>query len=251
MHQPNPDGATPAATLVLARDAVDGLEVLVIERAGSMGFAGGAIAFPGGKVDVADRPRLPECLGFGVLDEADALARITAARETFEETGILVSSGPAVAADTRRELRPKSDAHAIAFADLLAHIGHRIEAEEIVPFARWLPPLGLHRRYDTRFYLARMPEGEAHLADGSEAVHARWATPARLLGEADAGAISLLFPTRCNLARLAQFESVAGLLSDATPPPFVQPAIEAGWLTIPDGLGYPYVRERLEMVRRS
>ena len=111
---------------------------------------------------------------------------------------------------------------------------------------------GLHKRFDTRFYLATLPEGEEMLVDGHEAVHARWATPAQLLADADAGRISMLFPTRCNIARLAQFDSVAALLRDQTPPPFVQPDIgEDGWLSIPEGIGYPYRRERLESVRRE
>jgi len=248
---PQPAGATPAATLVLARDGAEGLEVLVIERAGTMGFAGGAIAFPGGKVDALDQPMPPHCLDFETLEAEDAAARVTAARETFEETGILLSEGPRVTAAERAALRPRSDAHEIGFAALLAEIGHRLKAGALRPFARWLPPLGLHRRYDTRFYVARSPAGETHRADGSEAVHARWARPAALLAEAEAGAIALLFPTRCNLARLAQFASVEALLADETPPPFVQPVVEDGWLAIPEGIGYPYVRERLERVRRS
>jgi hypothetical protein len=157
-----------------------------------------------------------------------------------------------VDAGTRARLRPASDRHEIHFSDLLAGIGHRLAATNLVPFARWLPPEGLHKRFDTRFYLALLPDGEEMLADGREAVHARWATPAELLDDADAGRISLLFPTRCNIARLAQFANAAALLADPMPPPFIQPEVSAdGWLTIPEGVGYPYVRERLELARRS
>lgn len=252
MSKPDPTGATPAATVIIARDGPGGLEVLVIERAKGMGFAGGAIAFPGGKVDPTDSPEGAAFAGFAGLEADCATARVTAAREAFEESGILLSTGPAVAAETRARLRPASDRHEIGFAELLDEIGHRLEASLLLPFARWLPPHGLHKRFDTRFYLAALPDGEEMLADGHEAVHARWAAPAALLEEADAGAISLLFPTRCNIARLAQFGDVATLLADPTPAPFVQPDIGAdGWLTIPDDIGYPYWRERLEMVRRA
>jgi 8-oxo-dGTP pyrophosphatase MutT (NUDIX family) len=252
MGTPDSTGTTAAATVVIARDGAEGLEVLAIERAKGMGFAGGAIAFPGGKVDATDSPEGPCFAGFGGLDPIDATGRVTATREAFEESGILLSAGPPVEAGLRRVLRAESDTHAIGFAELLARIGHVLDADVLRPFARWVPPPGLHKRFDTLFFVAALPPGEVMLADGHEAVKAHWARPADLLADADAGRSSLLFPTRCNIARLGQFESVAALLADQTPPPFIQPEISGdGWLTIPDGIGYPYTRERLEMVRRS
>jgi len=257
-------GSNPAilaATVIIARDGDAGLEILVIERAAGMGFAGGAIAFPGGKVDASDAwpeeaadmaARLP---GFDTIAPEEAACRIAAAREAFEETGILLSTGPLVSAETRARLRPLSDQHQLSFAALLHETGHSLPASALQPFSRWLPPEGLHKRFDTRFYLATCPEGEAHQADGTEAVHARWATPARLLAEADAEQISLLFPTRCNLARLAQHANVSALLSDPTPATLVQPAIvesaDGPMLTIPGGIGYPYRQELLHRVRRQ
>lgn len=246
------EGSVAAATVIIARDGASGIEILAIERAKAMGFAGGAIAFPGGKVDDSDHANGPCFTGFDSLHPDDATARVSAAREAFEEAGILLSSGAFVELETRTRLRPASDRHEIAFPDLLASIGHSLSAQTLTPFARWLPPPGLHKRFDTRFYLAALPPGEEMLADGHEAVHARWATAAELLADADAGRISILFPTRCNIARLAQFETVAALLADPTPAPFIQPDIQPdGWLTIPEGLGYPYIRERLETVRRQ
>jgi 8-oxo-dGTP pyrophosphatase MutT (NUDIX family) len=243
---------TAAATVVIARDGARGLEVLAIERAKGMGFAGGAIAFPGGKVDVTDSPEGPCFAGFDALDPIDATGRVTAAREAFEESGILLSAGPPVEAGLRRVLRAESDTHAIGFSALLARIGHVLDADVLRPFARWVPPPGLHRRFDTLFFVAALPPGEVMLADGHEAVKAHWGRPAELLADADAGRSSLLFPTRCNIARLGQFDSVAALLADQTPPPSIQPEIGGdGWLTIPEGIGYPYTRERLESVRRS
>ncbi|WP_448581309.1 NUDIX hydrolase [Thermaurantiacus sp.] len=244
-------GAIPAATLIVGRDGPDGLEVLVIERARGMGFAGGAIAFPGGKVDSTDAPAGAAFRGFEGLSAADAAARVTAARETFEEAGVLLSHGRMVEPAERAQLRPLSNSHALAFAQLLERIGHVLDAAVLKPFARWVPPEGLAKRFDTRFFLAAMPEGEAHAADGTEAVHARWAPPAALLAEAEAGAISLLFPTRCNLARVARFETIADLLADPTPAPFIQPRIEGAWLTIPEGIGYPLTAERWESIRRT
>ena len=252
MNRPDTTGATAAATVIIARDGPQGLEVLAIERAKGMGFAGGAVAFPGGKVDETDTPDGPCFTGFEGLDPVDAIGRVTAAREAFEESGILLSAGPPVDAATRAVLRPESDTHAIGFAELLDRIGHVLHADVLRPFARWLPPPGLHKRFDTLFFVAALPPGETMRADGHEAVKAHWARPSDLLADADAGRSSLLFPTRCNIARLAQFDTVAALLSDPTPPPFIQPDISSdGWLTIPEGIGYPYTRERLDAVRRS
>ncbi len=252
MNRPDPSGATAAATVIIARDSACGLEVLAIERAKGMGFAGGAIAFPGGKVDATDSPEGPAFAGFEGLDPMDATGRVAAAREAFEECGILLSAGPPVDPALRAILRPESDTHAIGFAELLIRIGHVLHAGALRPFARWLPPHGLHKRFDTLFFVAALPDGEVMLADGHEAVKAHWARPADLLADADAGRSSLLFPTRCNIARLAQFETAADLFADPTLPPFVQPDISAdGWLTIPDGIGYPYTRERLENMRRT
>jgi len=212
-------------------------------------------------VDAGDVPAAARFPGFDALDPADAAARIAAAREAFEEAAILLSDGPPVAAATRAALRPRSDRHELSFPDLLAEIDHRLAASCLRPFARWIPPEGLHQRYDTRFYLAALPPGETLSADGHEAVHAPdgreavkafWARPAALLAEADEGAMSLLFPTRCNVARLAAFPSVAALLADETPPPFVQPAVTPdGWIAIPENIGYPWTRERLDKARRA
>ncbi len=255
MNRPEDSDAVAAATVIIARDGDAGLEILMIERAAGMGFAGGAFAFPGGKVDFGDGQTGGALPGFAQLAKADAAGRTAAAREAFEETGILLSSGAPVPSGTRAHLRQQSDQHRIAFADLLASIGHLLPDDALKPFSRWMPPAGLHARFDTRFYLARCPAGEAHQADGTEAVHARWTTPGALLQQADEGAISILFPTRCHLARLALFADVAALMADATPPAFVQPRIEQSddgpVLTIPQGLGYPYTREKLAGLRRQ
>ncbi len=242
----------PAATVIIARDGDSGLEILMIERAPTMGFAGGALAFPGGKVDPADHALTSPALeGFAALEASDAAARIAAAREAFEETGILLSRGPPVPLANRQSLRRLSDQHALSFGDLLARLGHRLAPDRLKPFARWLPPPHLSARFDTAFFVAALPAGETVSADGHEAVSARFARPADLLAAAEAGAAGLLFPTLCNLHRLAGFATVAALLDDETPPPTVSGTLVDGWLTIPEGLGYPVTRQRLQGLRRE
>lgn len=237
----------PAASLIPVRTRPAGtgaLEILMIRRAQSMTFGGGASAFPGGKVDSEDAGAdIAAFPGFAALPPEDATARIAAARELFEECGILLSAGPAVAPDRIAELRRQSAAHALPFARLLADIGHRLDAARFQPFARWVPPEvpGI-ARYDTRFYLVATA-AEPH-ADGGETTRARWATPAAVLSECRAGTLRLLFPTRCNVERLAQYPTAADALADRRAP-VLRSVLKDGFTTIPEGLGFPYTREAL------
>jgi 8-oxo-dGTP pyrophosphatase MutT (NUDIX family) len=225
--------AVPAASLILLREAVGGYEVLLVQRAAAMAFAGGAMVFPGGRVDPEDRLAAAALPGL-----PDAAARIAALRETWEETGI-AAGFPAPA--------PGSVARACVGA-----------AERLVPFARWQPPAGFHhRRFDTRFFLAEAGCEDVPQADGTETVAAFWIAPRAALERVASGAASLLFPTRCLLERLAALPDPAAVRAQALalPPVLIEPAREQHggetWLVIPDGLGYPYRRERLTGTRES
>jgi 8-oxo-dGTP pyrophosphatase MutT (NUDIX family) len=249
------DFATPAATVVLLRDGACGTpEFLMITRAAGMGFAGGAVAFPGGKVDAGDHSAGAVFCGFSTLPAVDAAARVAAARETFEEAGILLSSGPVIAPAARLAMRGRLMRHAIDFAGALASFGHTLAADFAVPFARWVPPAGLHRRFDTLFYLAALPAGEVALADGHETTACAWFTAADALAAHAAGQISLLFPTRCNVERLGQFDSIAALLAHggyADVQPDVMEIDGVAMLTIPEGIGYPITRRPVKEERRG
>ena len=256
------DPAIAAATVVIVRDAGGGWELLLLERHARTAFAGGAMVFPGGRVDpgdavVAADPTL--AVGFAGLDPIDAVARVAAAREAFEEAGILLGSGPATDAAGRAGWRARLNAGTATWRDVLAATGTRLDAATLAPFAHWVPPAAapIARRFDTRFYLARLPAGEVATPDGGEAVAAHWTTPAAALARADAGAIGLVFPTRRNLERLAQYATLAALFAATAARPVVriQPAIETrddgDWLTIPAGCDYPVTEEALVAVRRE
>ncbi len=250
-----------AATLVLLREGPSGLELFMVERARSMGFAGGAMVFPGGKVDESDRALAADAAlapGFAALDPVDAAARIAALRETFEEAGVLVTTGPPVSEASRAAWRRRLVAHEADFAALLAETGHRLDPALLVPFARWCPPAGLeHARFDTLFYLARMPPGETALHDGSESVTSHWIRPADALARADAGLSAIIFPTRRNLERLAAHDVIEALIeaARATPVRLIVPWIEerdgVPHLCIPEDHGYPVTSEALGSVRRG
>ena len=251
--------ASPAATVVILREGAGVPELLLTERHAKLGFAGGAMVFPGGKVDAGDLTIARDAVlatGFEALADTDAAARIAAAREAFEEVGIVLSAGPALDAATVAKWRARfadTDDEAGTYAAFLRATGHRADAARLTPFAHWVPPAGLHRRFDTLFYVAVVPAGTAALIDGTEAVAAHWTTAARACADTEH---TLIFPTRRNLERLAQYASVAALLATLDRPPTrIEPRIVerdgAQWLTIPTDADYPVTEERLEQAMRG
>jgi len=251
-----------AATVVLLRNAAPGIELLLLERHGNTAFAGGAMVFPGGRVDPGDLEVVADpsiATGFAGFDPVDAAARVAAARETFEEADVLLSAGPAIDPGVRRDWRARLNANEAAYGAFLAATGHVLHAAALVPFAHWVPPAAakIARRFDTRFYLATLPQGETVTPDGHEAVTAHWTSAATAVARAEAGEIGLVFPTRRNLERLAQYADLATLLAATRARDVVriEPAMIARdgamWLTIPAGCDYPVTEERLDAVRRE
>jgi 8-oxo-dGTP pyrophosphatase MutT (NUDIX family) len=251
--------AQPAATLVLLREAAGAPEMFMQARAATMGFAAGMMVFPGGKVDAGDvaLAATPMLRGSAV-DAADAAARIAAVRECFEEAGVLLTHGPAIAATEFAAAQPAIAARTLGFADFLARFDQVIDLDALVPFTRWIPPANVaHRRYDTRFYLARCPDGAEAGHDGNEATTSCWISAAEALARADRREAEVIFPTRRNLERLAQFTSIAALIDHArtTPLVTVQPEVrmldDGQYLCIPEGIGYPVTREALTSALRG
>lgn len=231
--------AIPAATLVVLRDRPGGPEVLMVERGATLAFAGGALVFPGGRIDAGDH-----AIARAIGGEPDNVAaRIAAVRETIEEVGLAIGIEPALARhrDALLAGEPAETLLPAAAFDL----------DALVYFARWLP-LGLsHRIFDTRFYLA--PGDGEPIADGEENTRAFWTRPADVL----AGNGRIIFPTRRNLERLATYESVEGALADArarpvrTVTPWVEDRGGVPHLCIPDDLGYPVTAEPMASAERA
>ncbi|GAA4812871.1 NUDIX domain-containing protein [Actinomycetospora chlora] len=209
-----------ASTVILVRDgaAGDSAEVFLLERAGEMAFAGGVSVFPGGGLDEADRTALPEGLVDGpaaaqaattwATDAEGAAALLACAvRETFEETGVLLA-GARPAAGARERL--------VAREIGLRDVADRVDAERLRPWARWITPEGMPRRYDTAFFLTTVPEGQEPDGATTEAVGSGWCTPARALREWEDGRRALMPPTWAVLTELAEAGgSAAELLAAA------------------------------------
>ena len=246
--------AIPAATLVILRDVpgrAPGL--LMVERARSMAFAGGAMVFPGGRVDPGDH-----ALAAVSCDaDDDGAARVAAIRETLEEVGLAIGLSPPPSPAMTRRLRAGLHAGQ-AFGGLLAQEGLTIDPTVMVPFARWCPAHRMSRIFDTRFYLARLPEGPAAAeVDGTENARLVWLTAAAALAEAAAGRMTLIYPTRRNLERLAQFGSFAAAVADAgaypvtTIVPYIERRGDIDHLCIPAELGYPVTAEPIGQAVRG
>jgi 8-oxo-dGTP pyrophosphatase MutT (NUDIX family) len=238
------DEAIPAATLILAREKSRGApELLIVERAGGMAFAAGALVFPGGRIDEADR-RLGESAG---IDPA----AVAAIRETVEETavpaGLLPVPDPAASRALQDALVGDAD-----FADLLVARGLALDASTLTPFARWVPKFHAVRRFDTLFFIARCPGGDwqPRVIEG-ECAAAHWLTASQVLDRDQRGEGRLIFPTRRTLERLAQHSSFEEIRSDALSHPIepVTPWVEERdgeqFITIPSHLGYPVTSEKL------
>jgi 8-oxo-dGTP pyrophosphatase MutT (NUDIX family) len=240
--------AIPAATLVVFRDVAGGApELLLVERAKAMAFAGGALVFPGGRVDPGDHA-LAAMLG---RDDDETAARIAAIRETIEEAGLPIGLSPMPPHAAFERLR--ADLHAgIAFAEALAMANTSLDLDALEYFARWVPAHAHSRIFDTRFYLARLlADAPPARVDATENTRLLWATAAQVLADADAGRATIIFPTRRNLERLAQFASFDAAVADArahrigTVTPWTETRDGVVHLCIPDDLGYPVSSEPL------
>ncbi len=249
MPAPASPPAIPAATLILFREAPVGPpQILMVERAKAMAFAGGALVFPGGRVDPGDHA-LATLLE---RPDDDTAARIAAIRETIEEVGLAIGIAPAPSQRLVTTLRAALHA-GMPFAQLLAEADLRIDVETLAYFARWLPAHTASRIFDTRFFLARLPaDAPAARVDATENVRLFWATAADVLAEADAGRATIIFPTRRNLERLAQFADFDSAVENAlaypvrTITPWAEQRGGVEHLCIPDDLGYPVTSEPLD-----
>lgn len=202
----------PAATVVLLRDGVPGLEVWLLTRVTQMAFAGGMAVFPGGRVDVADAD-LPFTGGIDwapaarwgeSADEVRALLG-AAVRETFEETGVLLTVPSADLSQARSDV----EAGRLSFGELLRANGLSVDADALHPWSRWVTPEGEVRRYDTRFFVGAMPTDAEAQDVTSESSSAGWFGIGDALEQAQRGELGLLPPTMVTLASLVGFTSVA------------------------------------------
>ena len=242
-----------AATVLLARDGSDGLELFMVVRHHEIDFASGAMVFPGGSVDKADSdPELrTHADGAEQLDDAELCVRVAAAREAFEECGVLYArsadgelvDGPRAKqlGDQYRQALERGD---LGLIDVMKAEGLRLALDQLQHFAHWVTPENMPKRFDTHFFLALAPADHDLLHDGTESVDSVWITPSAACAEADAGRRTVIFPTRLNLEKIGQSRTVAEAINQAAAQsvvcvrPVVKKAEGGRVLHIPSEAGY-------------
>jgi 8-oxo-dGTP pyrophosphatase MutT (NUDIX family) len=210
-----------AATVVLLREAPaadGGWELFMVRRHVRSEFAADVFVFPGGKIDEVDRrPDLGSWLDSDWPDDApDAPSfRVGAIRELFEEAGVLLTTqSPATTlhADELEPLRHRLRAGEIDLWDIVRAADLKLAVSDLHPFARWITPEAMPRRYDTWFYLARFPVGQSPWHDEVETVDSLWITPREALRRAEIGDFPLVFVTEHHLRRMAQYDLIDDLI---------------------------------------
>jgi 8-oxo-dGTP pyrophosphatase MutT (NUDIX family) len=220
----------PASTILLLRDGAHEnrgeIEVFMMVRHYEIDFASGALVFPGGSVEKSDHEIIahPELYSGG--DGCDALGlsfRIAAIRETFEESGILLARPRESKAlvDARRASEIEAAHRALlcegktTFLQVLLDNGLWLALDELVPYAHWITPEGMPKRFDTWFFLAAAPPEQLGAHDGKESTDSIWVSPREALEGGESGRFKLPFPTTRNLIKLGGQKSVTAVLDDS------------------------------------
>lgn len=254
----------PASTILLLRDGPDELEVFMVERHHKIDFAEGALVFPGGKTEASDgsgalraRCRMPAGTHAEDLTEDEFAVRVGGIRETFEECGVLLARprGEDALVDAER-LGALSALHREPL-----HLGERtmlefVESEDLelaldrlVPFAHWVTPEFMPKRFDTHFFLVAAPPDQLAIHDGSESVDSLWTTVPDALELERSGRRTIIFPTLENIKKLGRSTRVEEALDAATSSPVVTvlPRLEEDadgrrFMILPAEAGYDTVR---------
>jgi 8-oxo-dGTP pyrophosphatase MutT (NUDIX family) len=218
----------PASTILLLRDnaAKHEIEVFMMVRHHQIEFQSGALVFPGGSVDSNDREIIARgelYSGGEGLDAAALSFRVAAIRETFEESGILLArpKGAKTLIDAKRAGEIAS-AHRAAlndrkttFLDVLTGNGLCLALDLLMPYAHWITPEGVPKRFDTWFFLAAAPPDQLGAHDGRESTDSIWVSPREAVEGGESGRFKLPFPTTRNLLKLGRQSNVQDALDDS------------------------------------
>ncbi len=220
-----PPTPRPAATLALLRAGSRGIEVLLLKRTPKARFIPGAFVFPGGRVDPSDAsPELSSRVRGVVPREVDTALGVArgeppgtaflaaALRETFEETGILLSPdapGGAISSLSHplaEKLRGGLLAEEISLQEVLEELDIHLQGGGLAFIGHWVTPVQQWHRYDTRFLGAVVSKEVPVSPDGEELVEGVWLSPEEALRRNAQGRLPMVFPTFRTLEDLQEHD---------------------------------------------
>lgn len=218
-EQSTPMAVLDSATVLVVRRAGSGapgsVEVLLLRRNDRSGFVAGATLYPGGAIDSHDALVPWSATSGERVPDAHGVAAVAAARECFEEAGILLAVDERQRWAGRQHIdalgTSSSSSSVVPFGPFLRENGLHVPVDRFVPFGRWVTPIGASRRYDTRFFIVEAPPDTALRVDGREIVAAAWWDPHRALEAERDGELRFVTPTRKTLGRLAHHDLPAGV----------------------------------------
>lgn len=217
----------PAATLILTRQYDGELQVYLLKRSSKSAFMAGSFVFPGGRVDPNDRKDdiwirhvdmssedIAERFGEDVNETSILSFGVSVIRETLEEAGVFLAHRrhPAID-DIRRicKLRLSDKLSKDWFIDLVVAERWILNLSQLMPLSHWITPVLMPYRFDTRFYLAAVPEGQECCPDARETVEGLWLSPLKALNGNLAGTIPLSPPTLVTLHGLLNVNTIEEL----------------------------------------
>ncbi len=228
----------PAATVILMREEIKGdFEIFMVKRSSRSTF-GSLYVFPGGKLDPEDSENdlYPYCEGMNNEEASKQLGIkdnglsfwIACIRECFEEVGVLLTNpDDSILQDTYKltKLRKELNNKEITFKEICVSESLRLRTKNIVPCAHWITPDIETKRFDTRFFLAKVKAKQLASHDGFELTESFWIKPADALAKLKNGEMNMILPTIKNIEKLAEFSSSTeafnyfeGLGDNAIPP---------------------------------
>lgn len=214
------DGAIirPSSTVVIARAAANDPEVFMVRRHESSSF-GTAYAFPGGVVDLGDADVHDYCRGLSRDDanarlgiESDGLNYYSAAvRELFEESGVLLADLQSLD-ENLTTVRDGLNDGTVNWTELVQRNELPLHCDQLHYFSHWVTPPSQAKRYSTRFFLAKLPDGQEAMHCGGELTESRWVTATDMLAAGRRGDVKLHFPTVKTLESIARHKTLEGLI---------------------------------------
>lgn len=225
-----------AATVILLRPAPpEGFEVFLTRRPDAMPFLGGMYSYPGGTVSGEDYApaMLQRCHGLtpqqaqkiigAQFRPKEALGLwVAAVREVFEEVGVLLAAdahGERISMTSKRaawlaQCHGELSAKSIGFAALLEREQLYCDLSTLSHFSYWQTPAQFSMRFDTRFFVAALPEGQTPLSTSYEVAHSVWLNPDRAMQLFRRGELPMIFPTFASLRTLADFETIESVFKE-------------------------------------